>query len=172
LFLAIAFIIFVQIYPEMRIGLLIYTSFLLLSSCATQDVCDGDNQSKLVAQFKTIESDVISDTIISGVTIYGIREGKTDSLLYDSSSTSSILLPLDPNHDFTRFVLNVNDHSDTLRFLYRTEYYLISYTCGFAALFNLDSVRYSHMIINDMEIINSVIDAEQEENEEHLWIYF
>ena len=156
----------------MRIGLLVYTSFLLLSSCTTQDVCDEDNQPNLVARFKSIESDVISDTIVSGVTIYGIREGKTDSLLYDSYTTSMIRLPLDPNHDFTRFVLTVNERSDTLRFIHRTEYYLISYTCGFAALFNLDSVRYSHVIIRDMEIINSVIDTELEQNEEHLWIYF
>jgi len=156
----------------MRIGLLISFSLLLLTSCTTQDVCDDDNQSKLVARFKTIESDTVSDTIVSGVTIYGIREGQTDSLLYDSSATSEILLPLDPNHDFTRFVLSVNEHSDTLRFIHTTEFYLLSYTCGFAALFNLDSVRHSHLMIQDLEIINSVIDAELEENEEHLWIYF
>ena len=156
----------------MRIGLLISFSLLLLTSCTTQDVCDDDNQSKLVARFKTIESDTVSDTIVSGVTIYGIREGQTDSLLYDSSTTSEILLPLDPNLDFTRFVLSVNEQSDTLRFTYTTEFYLLSYTCGFAALFNLDSVRHSHLMIQDLEIINSVIDAELEENEEHLWIYF
>jgi len=156
----------------MRIGLLIFSFLLLLYACTTQDVCDDDNQSKLVARFKTMESDVISDTILSGVTIYGIREGQTDSLLYDSSSTSEILLPLDPNHDLTRFVLSVNEYSDTLYFIHTTEFYLLSYTCGFAALFNLDSIRYSHQIIHDLEIINSVIDAELEENEEHLWIYF
>lgn len=156
----------------MRISLLIYTSVILLSSCNTQDVCNDDNQSHLVARFKSIESDIISDTIVSGVTIYGVREGKSDSLLYDSITTSSVLLPLDPGHDVTRFVLTVNEQSDTLRFIHRTEYYLISYTCGFAALFNLDSVRYSHMIIQDVEIINSVIDAEPEQNEEHIWIYF
>ena len=158
--------------PEMRIALLIFFSLSLLASCTTQDVCEDDNQSKLVARFKTIESDVVSDTIVSGVTIYGIREGKVDSLLYDSSTTSEILLPLDPNHDFTRFVLSVNEYSDTLRFIHSTEFYLLSYTCGFAALFNLDSIRYSNLIIHDLEIINSVIDAELEQNEEHLWIYF
>ena len=156
----------------MRIALLISFSLSLLASCTTQDVCDDDNQSKLVARFKTIESDVVSDTIVSGVTIYGIREGKIDSLLYDSSTTSGILLPLDPNHDFTRFVLRVNEYSDTIRFIHSTEFYLLSYTCGFAALFNLDSILSSNLIIHDLEIINSVIDAELEQNEEHLWIYF
>ena len=157
---------------EMRITLLIFFSLSLLASCTTQDVCEDDNQSKLVARFKTIESDVVSDTIVSGVTIYGIREGKVDSLLYDSSTTDEILLPLNPNHDFSRFVLSVNENVDTLKFIHTTEFYLLSYTCGFAALFSLDSVNYSHPMIHDVEIVNSVIDAEPEENEEHLWIYF
>ena len=156
----------------MRIGLQITISLWLLVSCTTQDVCDGDNQSKLVARFKTMVSNNVSDTIVSGVTVFGIREGQTDSLLYDSSTTSEILLPLDPSHGFTRFVLHVNEHSDTLRFIHTNEFYLLSYTCGFAALFNLDSVRYSHQIIHDLEILNSVVDADLEENEEHCWIYF
>jgi hypothetical protein len=156
----------------MRIGLPIIFSLLLFFSCATQDVCDDDNQSKLVARFKTIVSNTVSDTIVSGVTLFGIREGQTDSLLYDSSTTSEILLPLDPNHGFTQFLLSVEEHSDTLRFIHTNEFYLLSYTCGFAALFNLDSVQHSHQIIHDMEIVSSVIDAELEENEEHIWIYF
>ena len=62
----------------MRIALLISFSLSLLASCTTQDVCDDNNQSILVARFKTIESDVVSDTIVSGVTVYGIREGKIE----------------------------------------------------------------------------------------------
>jgi hypothetical protein len=93
-------------------------------------------------------------------------------LFYPSITTKQILLPLDPHHDFSRFVLHVNEQTDTLRVIHTTESYLISYTCGFGSLFTLDNVSYSNLMIQNLEIINSVIDAELEQNEEHLWIYF
>jgi hypothetical protein len=158
--------------PEMRIKLVLFLPLLMLISCTTYEVCDIDTQSELVAGFKTIESGAVTDTIVSGVTVFGIREGQSDSLLYDSITTKQILLPLDPHHDFSRFVLHVNEQTDTLRVIHTTESYLISYTCGFGSLFTLDNVSYSNLMIQNLEIINSVIDAELEQNEEHLWIYF
>jgi len=158
--------------PEMRIKLLHFLPLLILISCTTQEVCDSDAQSELVAMFKTIESGTVTDTIVSGITVFGIREGQSDSLLYDSITTKQLLLPLNPHNDFSRFVLQVNEQTDTLRVIHTTEPYLISYTCGFASLFTVDDVSYSNLMIQNLEIIYSVIDAELEQNEEHLWIYF
>ncbi|MEN8229717.1 MAG: DUF6452 family protein, partial [Bacteroidota bacterium] len=142
--------------------------------CTTQEICDDENQSELVGRFKTIESEVITDTLISGATIYGIREGRPDSLLNDTTipSLSRIVLPLDPHHDFSRFVLSVNDQTDTLRINHTTEFYMISYTCGFAARFNIENYDCSNTMIDTIEIINSMVDTELEQDEEHMWIYF
>lgn len=156
----------------MKIGLLPFFSLVLLISCTTLDICDDDNQSELVARFKTIESTIISDTIMSGVTIHGIREGQSDSLLYDSVSVSGILLPLDPNHEQSRFVLNMNEQKDTLVVTHRNEVYMISYTCGFATLFNLENIDHTSMMIKNIEIIDPVVDAELVQDEEHIWIYY
>lgn len=145
---------------------------LLFNSCITQEICDENIQSELVGLFKTMEEGVVKDTLISGVSIFGIREGRPDSLLYNDTTMSRILFPLDSHHDFSRFVLNIDEQTDTLRIIHTVEFYMISYTCGFAALFTVDSIDYSNTMINNIEIVNSVIDAELEQDEEHLWIYF
>lgn len=148
------------------------TLVLFFASCATQDVCDDDSQSLLVARFKTLEDNEVADTIMDAMSIYGIREGKADSLLYDSMSMSRAELPLDPNLSFSHFVLSNEIRQDTLMISYSSEAYLISYTCGFAARFTLEQFTNSGSWINDMRLIEGEIDAELETNEEHLWIYF
>lgn len=145
---------------------------LLLVSCATQEVCDDDDQSLLVARFKTTTSQSIKDSTLQYVTIYGIRENMPDSLLYDSATTSRILLPLDPHQTFSRFVLKVETQTDTIRIGHANEFYLISYTCGFAARYSVEAIDVTGSLIHDAEIINAVIDADLQQNEEHLWLYF
>lgn len=145
---------------------------LALFSCTTQDICDDDNQSILVARFKHVVAGEVTDTIVPGITIYGIREHRNDSLLYDSVSAARITLPLDPGNPTSRFVLTAGEQRDTLLIHHASEAYLISYNCGFAALFTVDSLDYGGGIITDVEIISAAVDGEMETNEEHIWIYF
>ena len=145
---------------------------IVIASCATQDVCDDDCQSILVARFKSTATGGITDTIVPGISIYGIREGKPDSLLYDSVSASGFVVPLDPHHYFSSFVLQINGQADTLVISYDQEIYMISYTCGFANLFTIDdNIELSNGVIKSDTILNDMIDAEYEENEEHIWLY-
>jgi hypothetical protein len=143
-------------------------------SCLTQEVCDDNSQSELVARFKTEVSGSVSDTIISGVSIYGIREGKPDSLLYNASETSRVALPLDPHHNYSRFVMKIDEISDTLTLVHSTGFYLVSYTCGYGAIHTLnpDSIEHGRKLFYDTKIINAVIDAASQKDEEHLWLYF
>ena len=145
---------------------------IVIASCATQDVCDDDSQSILVARFKSTATGGITDTIVPGISIYGIREGKPDSLLYDSSSVARVELPLDPTNDQSRFVMTVAEETDTLVLIHSSEAYLISYSCGFASRFTLVDFTATGEMIVDTELISASIDAELESNEEHLWIYF
>jgi len=148
--------------------------FLMFSifSCSNQEVCDDEVQSGLVARFKTMESETIRDTTIKGVTLYGLREGLPGNLLYDSATVSRMVIPLDPNSDHTTFLLKVNDLTDTIRVYHQSGFYLVSYACGFASLFTLEKIDVSGGMILATEIRKSQVDAELEQNEEHLWIYF
>ena len=156
----------------MKSRLILLLTLILVASCTTQDICDEDSQSILVARFRTQVNNEIVDTLLTGFSIHGIREGWVDRPLYDSVSTGKIGIPLDPNHDFSRFVLSAGDKSDTLVIYHSSEAYLISYTCGFAARFTLEEFRYSGGLITDLELIKADVDAELETDEEHIWIYF
>lgn len=156
----------------MKNGLLLLLILALITACATQEICDNDNQSELVARFKTTGELGTTDTILSHVSVYGIRPDRPDSMIVSDNELSRLVLPLNPNASFSTFVLDVNGASDTLRINHYTEYYLISYTCGFAALFTLENLEHTSGLIRDTEIIQPVVDAELELNEEHIWIYF
>ncbi len=145
---------------------------LLFFSCATQEVCDDDNQSYLVAQFRTKGDGEERDTIIAGMTIYGIREGKPDSLLYDSIPRSTADLPLDPNNDITSFVFSNVIQQDTLVLTHSSEIYLISYDCGFASRFSLVEYKSSGNWLKEIVLRNGEIDAALESDDEDLRIYF
>jgi hypothetical protein len=145
---------------------------LLFTSCATQEFCDDDNQSYLIAQFRTKEDGEERDTIMGGMTIYGIREGKPDSLLYDSTSMSKAQLPLDPNNDITSFVFSNTIQKDTLVLTHSSEIYLISQDCGFASRFSLVEYTASGNWLKEIVLRNGEIDATLENDEEHLRIYF
>jgi len=158
----------------MKSRLLLFSVLFTMVSCLTQEVCDDNSQSELVARFKTEVSETVSDTIISGVSIYGIREGKPDSLLYDSSEASRIVLPLDPHHTYSRFVMKIDENSDTLTLVHSTGFYLVSYTCGYGAIHTLDpdSIDHGGNLFYKITIEDAVIDAATEQDEEHLWLYY
>jgi hypothetical protein len=153
--------------------LLIVLGFFM-AACTTLDICDDTGQADLVARFKHQEGAVISDTIFSEVTIYGIREGRPDSLLYSTEATSRIVLPLNPHEEVSSFVMEINDVTDTIHISHNTGFYLMSYTCGYASVFTLeeDPIEHDSTLFYGVEIRNAVIDAETIVDEEHLWLYF
>jgi len=161
-----------EILPNMRIPVLPAIFLYLFVSCTNNSVCDEVNSSELVARFKTVESGISNDTVISGVTMYGIRDGKPDSLLIDSLTLSRIVLPLDSHHKFSRFVVSINEKRDTVKIVHSTDYVMTSYACGFASVFTINSLIFSKRMIDTIEIIDAIVDTEPDQNEEHLWIYF
>ncbi|MFH0756291.1 MAG: DUF6452 family protein [Bacteroidota bacterium] len=145
---------------------------ITLAACSPQDICDDDSQSILVARFRTLVGGKITDTIVPGISILGIREGKSDSLLYNSVSVGRAELPLDPSNNQSVFVIRTAEKNDTLFVMHSSEAYLISYNCGFAARFTLEDFTSTGRMILNIELIEAIVDAELESNEEHLWIYF
>jgi hypothetical protein len=155
----------------MKFRILFFVIALLLSGCVIVETCDDNSDSELVARFKTLKEEVSYDSIVSPLTLYGIREGMADSLIYDSVSTSTLTVPLDPHHDTSRFVMLIGETSDTLVVSYRREIYMISYTCGFANLFTIEDIEYRNGIIKSDTIVKEMVDAVYEKNEVHIWLY-
>jgi len=145
---------------------------LLLISCSVQEICDDDYQPEVILRLKTVEESIVRDSIVAGVTFYGVREGKPDSLIYDSASLSRVSLPLDPGHSHSAFIMEWNQQKDTIQINHLNESYLISYTCGFSSVFTIENVHFSGNRIVNADIIQAEVISEEETNEEHIWIYF
>ncbi|MDF1574292.1 MAG: DUF6452 family protein [Bacteroidales bacterium] len=156
----------------MNLRILLLSISILMSGCITVELCDESYDSELVARFKTEKEGVISDSTVSSLTLYGIREGLPDSLLYNSISASGFEVPLDPGHNYSRFAIQVDTLYDTLTIFHRHEIYLISYSCGFGSLFTLEKPAVSGSgIIKKDSILEETIDAVYESNEEHIWLF-
>ena len=156
----------------MKNSLIPLFSLILLLSCNTQDICDEYDESFLIARFRTLVSGEITDTTLQGFSVFGIREGWVDRLLYDSVSLNRIALPFDPNNDYSRSVIFTEEKRDTLLFQHTSEAYLLSYNCGFAARFTLEEPINSGGMIVNLDLRNASVDGLYELDKEHLWIYF
>ena len=152
---------------------LLLALMLLACSCAPEEPCEEDSISELVISFKTETNGLLSDTAITGLTIYGIREGQPTWLLYDSVTFAEILLPLDPHRDESHFVFQANGKADTLGLMHTSEIYMISYACGFGHRFTLDpDMQYGEGMILKDSLINPIVNTSLEDIEAHIWLYF
>jgi hypothetical protein len=142
-----------------------------VAACVNVEECEEEYVSTLVTRFKTMKDGAAADTTVNALSLYGIRNGQSDSLLYDSIPASGFTVTLDPHFDRSSFVLQIDTLSDTLNVYYEHEIYMISYTCGFASLFTLDQIEALTGLIKNDTIIKDMIDAEYEENEIHIWLY-
>lgn len=156
----------------MHSRIILFIISILITSCISVEICDDDNNSTMVAKFMTMEDELPADSTVSSLTVYGIREGQPDSLIYnDQPSVNAFELPLDPHHDYSRFVLQVDTLTDTLELMHTKELYMISYDCGFGNLFTLDNVGYRTGMIKSAEIKDENVDAETEQDDVHIWLF-
>ena len=157
----------------MHSRILIFIISILITSCISVEICDDDNNSMMVAKFMTMKDEIPADSTVASLSLYGIREGQPDSLLYNNQlNTNNFEVPLDPHHDFSSFVLQINEQTDTLELMHTKELYMISYDCGFGNLFTLDdNIGISSGVIKSAEIKDDKVDAETEQDDEHIWLF-
>lgn len=155
----------------MRFRIFFFIIVLLVAGCVTVETCDENNDSELVGRFKTIVDELTADSSVNYLSVLGIREGLADSLLYDSVPGSSFLLPLNPHASYSGFVVTIDDLSDTLWIYHHHESYMISYTCGFGNLFTIDSMAHTYNNFKSDTIVSTLVDADYEDDEEHIWLY-
>ena len=157
----------------MRSRILFVIISILVTGCISVEICDDDNNSVMVAKFMTMKDELPADSTVASLSVYGIREGRPDSLLYNNQpSVNAFDLPLDPHHGYSRFVLQVDTLTDTLELIHTQEMYMISYDCGFGNVFTLDNnIGFSSGLIKSAEIIDETVDALTEEDDVHIWLF-
>jgi len=155
----------------MRSRILLFILSILATSCISVEICDDDNNSVMVVKFMTLIDELPADSTVASLSLYGIREGRPDSLLYNQDPTNAFEAPLDPHHDFTRFVLQINEQTDTLELMHTQDLYMISYDCGFGNLFTIENVGISSGVIKSAEIKDDKVYAETQADDVHIWLF-
>ncbi len=156
----------------MHSRILIFIISILITSCISVEICNDDNNSVMVAKFMTLKDELPADSTVASLSLYGIREGRPDSLLYNNQlAANTFEVPLDQHHDITRFVLQINEQTDTLEIMHTQDLYMISYDCGFGNLFTIENIGISSGVIKSAEIKDEKVDAETKEDDVHIWLF-
>ena len=150
-----------------NLALLIVLMCLFLASCDQEEVCTEGVNTMLVTNFYQIKNGSLEDTIVKGLTVFGL--GIQDSLLYDSTDVSQIMIPLDPEQNTCSFILQTHNHTDTLTLEYTSEVIFVSYACGFAPGYDITNIVSTYQAYDSLHIVKSKLTPDNEENIE---IYF
>ena len=146
---------------KLKIFLLLIILIPLLFSCK-ESPCDLKTSSLLQIGFYTLKDKKVIPAIDSVVNIYGVgEEGKS---LYTNENIATAVFPLSQNQDMCSFIINSNDTIDTLTFHYTRQLKMISKECGFATIFNINSVNFSKNKFDSISIIDPVVNTSYEEN--------
>lgn len=146
----------------MRRPLIIFMlTIILFFACKQDETCRESKEVFLrVGFFESVSSKAV---IIDSLTIFALdQDGSAmDSLLYDNQkNVSNIKLPLNKEEQTSLFVMQLNDlPQDTLFVLYQNIDYFISYPCGMIITHTLDTVRSTHHLIKDVNMVHKNINT-------------
>jgi len=141
-----------------KIILLLLAGFL--TSCFDDGDCRSTKTDFVHIDFRTIDTNQVDTVEIIGITI-----GQLDSVFYEKDTTSSIILPLDPNVNsmVLSFEFETESHEMTLDYI--TTPQLITVDCGVelsysgisTSLHDFDSVVIRSSILDEQITSNIVI---------------
>ncbi len=133
--------------------------FILLISCEEVDKCVDDTVVNVNIDFKYMFNNKVKDTAINELTITG-----KDTPCYNLNNIHYVNLALSQVSDTTIYKFAVGTVTDTVSFISDRELYLVSYECGFATRYMLDTVITRERVINSVSIIKSAVDSTDETN--------
>ena len=157
---------------DTRHGAILLLILILGAGCSPQEICDESLDSVVVIRFKQGYPEALSDTTLAGITVLGIRGDNQYGLLVNNGSVFRMELPLNPAHPESSYILQIGEIQDTLVVKHSSESYLLSEACGFAMRFTLNDLSYTGENIRGDSLLNRVIDAENESEEEDIWLFF
>lgn len=146
---------------------------ILIASVVFQacgDVGCMDNRSSIPYITFYSQQSPTQSVVIDSLSVYGIGQ-RDDSLLFDTITAKSLLLPLRNDKDTTRYVLRYDKKNihpaykrDTLTLVYHSYIYFASAECG--AMFNyiIDSLGYTTYQIVSAELLTKDVRNQSVEN--------
>jgi len=120
-------------------GLFLLLTIMKLSISCSSEACLESTVATVKASFYKTGTDIPST--IDSLTIFGA--GNDSTKIYDNAKkVSKITLPLNTSYGSSKFVLVINNITDTLVLYYTNYPYLISSECGISFFSTLDPDKY------------------------------
>lgn len=132
---------------------------LYLQGC-TSGSCDEPTEALLNISLQYTDSE--NKAMVDSITVFGA--GTVDQLLYDTVSTSTLSLPMNPAEASLQFVIRKGQYDDTITIDYDTELIFISKSCGYSFFYKIKEISYSTNRIDNTLIINRYVTPGNEEN--------
>ncbi|AMC10341.1 hypothetical protein Lupro_03325 [Lutibacter profundi] len=143
---------------------LIFIFLFTFLSCEKDDICVETTTPNLIIKFY----DNDDPTVIKQVTELTVWAETKDSI-YINKSLDSIIIPLNLNENFTKYILENNTIKDTVKFTYNRNDIFVSRSCGYKTIFeNLQIESNTTNWIKSISINNSTIDNEKAT---HIYIF-
>jgi hypothetical protein len=136
-----------------------------VSACRDEVICTDDVVARVNAGFYVRGAAAQRDTVLGNLTFYAVL--RPDSLLYDSSSGIHRIrfpLPLDPGENTTAYFMCTGPMADTIRIHHSSRLELVSYSCGFTTVHEIEWLDYGNRIIDTIYISNPLVDLTDDEN--------
>ncbi len=153
----------------MKRSILIFSLFVLVFGFACDILYDCENERKVHFEvgFYTLRNGVVRDSILDSLNVYGV--GREDSLIIDGRrNVQSMVIPLDPGSDTSRFVVILNETQAEFSVIYERIPEFISDECGLAMKYRILKAELPQVVSDSLEI------TEEEVNEietEHIRIF-
>jgi hypothetical protein len=159
----------------MKIRLIILTFMLVilsaLTSCKKGDYCALDVTSLMNIGFYKMQDDEMKSLTMTNL----LAQGNTvDSVISESSVTKiSLQLSNDADSSVYIFTMTISDTSivdtvstftDTIKFNYTRQLFLLSYECGFMYNYTITDIQNTHNIIDTITITERLISTADAEN--------
>ncbi|MDR2036424.1 MAG: hypothetical protein LBQ60_00720 [Bacteroidales bacterium] len=118
-------------------------SLMIGLTCSCDEFCEESNRTAMVVNFYIADTDSVLE--VEKLTVQGLD---TDSVLYREVTAKTVLCPLNPGADLTKYIFTNDTITDTIIISYTRHTGFVSSECG--------CVNYSSIEIDPNTIFNSI----------------
>lgn len=144
--------------------ILVCLFYVFYPACEDEVICTEDIVSRVHAGLYVRDTAGQRDTVLSSLTFYAML--RTDSLLYDESpGIHEIVFPLPSITDgFTTYVFRTDSLADTIHIYHSPRQELVSFSCGFTTVHEIDGLSYGNNTIDTISIADPLVNLTDYEN--------
>ena len=140
------------------VGELLLAIALISAVSCTSDSCDDTGEAPLLMSMQYTDSETA--TPVDSISVFGLGL----EMLYDTVSTSSVSLPLNPAEDQVSFGIRKGSVTDTLTIYYESTLTFLSKACGYSYIYKVSDIVFTTNIINNILIIDRNVKPGSTEN--------